>query len=217
MANRPPVPVSGDFPSNSMKSKEQAKKQAIVKKRSSVANVISEHSNEVKSYIIYDIIAPAVKDMISSIVKSALNALQDSIETSLYGAPRKQSYDRPSYTDYSSKSRYKKKSIVGSLEKASYNDPRVKPSISNFNDIPALKSKSDAEAILSEMISIINSCGDVNVRDYYEIYNKYIRDRGVKIEHEFTDLKWGWTDLDDADTYRAKDGYRISLPDPKPL
>lgn len=209
MANRPPVPVSGDFPSNSMRSKEQTKKQAIVKKRSSVANVISEHSDEVKSYIIYDIIAPAVKDMISSIVKSAFSALQDSIETSLYGAPRKSGYGRSSYTDYTKryKSGYPKPN-----EQASYNNPSIvkkgtRPT-GNFNDIQACRSRGDAERILGKLIESISTYGEASVGDYYDY---------MGISSDFTDRKWGWTDLSQAGTYRDKDGYRIDLPDPKPL
>lgn len=211
MPNRPPVPVSGDFPSNSMKSKMHTNTapKDIAKKRSSVASVISEHSDEVKSYIIYDILAPAVKDMISSIVKSALGALQDAIETSLYGAPRKSSYGRSTYTDYTKryKSGYPKTS-----EQASYNNPSIvkkgtRP-VGNFNDIQPCRSRGDAEKVLGKLIESIATYGEASVGDYYDF---------MGISSEFTDRKWGWTDLSQAGTYRDKDGYRIDLPDPKPL
>lgn len=219
MSSRAPVPVSGAYdnayPSNSMKSKAiTAQKTAPskpVKKRRSVASVISEHSDEVKSYIIYDILGPAVKDMISAIVNSALSALKDTIETSLYGAPRK-SYDRASYTDYTK--RYKSQYPAVKKDRSSYefkprdNPTWKRPSTGNFNDVPPCRSRGDAERVLGKLVNDISKYGEVSVGDYYD---------QLGISSDFTDRKWGWNDLSQSGTYRAQDGYRLDLPDPEPL
>ena len=208
MASRPPVPISGDFPSNSMRSKAMTKATPKpVKRRPTASNVIAEHSEEIKSYIIYDILAPAVKDMISSIVDAAFKALKDSIETSLYGAPRK-SYNRPEYTDYSKryKSGYPKQK-----EQTSYNNPSIVKNThptGNFNNVNPFQSRGEAEKVLGKLIEIVSQYDEASVGDYYDL---------IGVSAEFTDRKWGWTDLSQAGTYRAKDGYRIELPDPQPL
>lgn len=220
--NRPPVPVP-DYPSNSMASKAKSKPpvettmvQPKKQKKSSIKSMWDEHSDDVKSYILYDILAPAVKDMISNIVSSAVVAIREQIDTMLYGSPRSGGYSynksRPSRIDYSSqyrgRNRYPKQETQ--VDTVSYN---ARHGMQNedgwFDDIRPFDTRRKCEDALTKLISMIDEYGEASVGDLYDIAGK---------SYDFTDRKWGWTDLSHTDVNRVRNGYIIvGLPVPKPL
>ena len=220
--NRPPVPIP-DYPSNSManKSKQTAQSEEIITPRkprkNSLKSMWDEHSDDVKSYILYDILAPAVKDMISNIVSSAVVAIREQIDTALYGSPRSGGYSysksRTSKIDYSSqyrgKNRYSK--LEDRVDTTSYNTGRhgVQNSDGWFDDIRPFSTRQKCEKALNKLIALIDEYGEASVGDLYDFAEK---------SYDFTDRKWGWTDLSHTDVIRVRDGYIIAgLPEPKPL
>lgn len=73
----------------------------------------------------------------------------------------------------------------------------------HFDEIE-LQTRAEGQAILREMDAAIKRYHHVSVADLYEM---------VSIEAEFTDERWGWTDLYGADVRRLRSGnYALVLP-----
>lgn len=62
---------------------------------------------------------------------------------------------------------------------------------------------SDAEDVLNRMNEIIENYGMVSVADLYDL---------VGIPDEYTDQKYGWKNLRNAEPVRVNDGYLLKLP-----
>lgn len=152
---------------------------------------IGEDINSVGSYVVHDVLIPAAKSAISEMV-------QGGIEMLLFGERRgdrtKRSQGR-SYVSY---------------DKASYrnvrDDRRELSSRSrathNFDDI-SLTTRGEAEEVLSHLVDLIIDYGQASVSDLYDL---------VGITGNFTDNKYGWTDLSSASVSRGRDGYLLNLP-----
>lgn len=179
------------------KNKETEKKvekvvtgKVIAKKKSGFSKLadefISEDVKNVKSYIIGDVLIPAMKKAISDIVTNGIDMI-------LYGGARpgkRSTADRVSYSGY-----YGGSSIRETKTVSSYNGY-------SFNDI-VLANRGEAQEVLDRMDELISSYGVVSVADLYDL---------VGITGSWTDNKYGWTNLRDADVIRVRDGYMIKMP-----
>ncbi|MCX7817551.1 MAG: hypothetical protein N2317_08620 [Syntrophales bacterium] len=203
-------PIRMDFPSNSHKSrqeKEETKKvekvvtgPVVARKKSLGKRVletfIGDDINSVGSYILHDVLIPAAKATITDMV-------QGGIEMFLYGE-RKGSRTRRengrsyvSYNSYSSSS--PRRDDRDRRDISSKNRARH-----SFDDI-ILSSRGEAEEVLSNLVDLVLDYGQASVSDLYEL---------VGITANFTDNKYGWTDLASASVSRVRDGYMINLPKP---
>lgn len=151
---------------------------------------ISEDAANVKSYVLMDVIVPAIKDVLSNVVK-------DSVDMILFGGTnrdRKRSGSNSSYVSYNRYSdrrddrRYESRSTISSRY--------------NFDDI-TVDTKGEAEEVLDRMDELIDTYGMVTVADLCDL---------VGISCEYTDNKYGWTNLRNARTVRVRDGYMLDLP-----
>ena len=77
----------------------------------------------------------------------------------------------------------------------------------NKDDI-ILESRVDAEDVISRMKEIIETYGFVRVTDLYDL---------VGITGDYTDNKYGWTNIRGAEPVRVRDGYMLKLPKAVPL
>jgi hypothetical protein len=78
----------------------------------------------------------------------------------------------------------------------------------DFGEIE-LRTRAQAEATIAQMQEFIDRFGHTSVADLYEM---------VDLEAEFTDEKWGWTDLYGADVRRSRSGgYILILPRTEPI
>ena len=68
---------------------------------------------------------------------------------------------------------------------------------------PIFATRRDAEEILNYMGDLIDEYGFVTVADFYDL---------VGVSGNYTDNKYGWTDISNAEIVRVKDGYMIKLP-----
>lgn len=66
-----------------------------------------------------------------------------------------------------------------------------------------LNNRGDAEEVLSRMDELISVYGLVSVADFYDLVGK---------TGDYTDNKYGWTNLRNASVVRVRDGYTIKLP-----
>lgn len=161
---------------------------------------ISEDAANVKSYIMLDVIVPAIKDVVSNIVK-------DSIDMVLFGGTggskkRANTGNSPyiSYNRFSDKRDRER-------ERDRYHEYRGVPSRYDFSEI-SIKNKKDAEDVLERMDEIMDTYGMVKVADLFDL---------VGIAVEYTDNDYGWTNLRDAKVIRDRDGYVLDLPRIKSL
>ena len=168
-----------------------------IKPKSGISKVtdmlISEDAANVKSYIVMDVLVPAVKKAISDIVR-------DGIDMILYGESRSRrnnvSSSYVSYRDYSRRDD----------DRDRCRDSRTRTGYSH-DDI-VLDTRGEAEEVLSRMDELIDTYGVVSVADLYDLIGKSC---------EYTDNKYGWTNIRNAEPIRVHDGYMLKLPKALPI
>lgn len=195
-----------DYPANSHRVKEE---QAIApaeerkkvtpvttgvvkqKKKSEFSKLIdlfiSEDAPKIKSWIIHDVVMPGFK-----------KALMGSIDM-LFNGGHGSGYS----TDYSSnkpKIRYSQYSNEPNYQKAT-GTVLAKDTV-EYPDIE-YPSRGAAERVLLQMREIHREFNNVNLAEVFEL---------SKVDHPYTYVKYGWTNLNDAEIVRRGDGYFIKLP-----
>lgn len=198
-----------DYKSNSDKSRQEQKTEkkvdavisggAKVRKKGEIqkfADVfIAEDAGNVKSYIMMEVIVPAVKKAISDIITTGIDMI-------LYGES----------------GRSRKNKTVSSVSYRSYYDQgseRVRAGSMNsrrntpdYDDI-LFDTRGAAEAVLDAMNDIISQYGTVSVSDFYDL---------ARVPNDnFTMNRYGWTNIGGATAMRVRDGYILKLPRAIPL
>lgn len=200
-----------NYKPNSHKSKEEQKESTSEKKIEKVISgsvkskkkneiqkfadvFISEDVNNVKSYIVLDVLVPAIKKAISDIVTNGIDMI-------LYGES-----GRTKKNSTSSKISYRSYYEKENDQKRSYNFTSIKSGYS-YDDI-ILDNRGEAEDVLARMDELVATYGIVSVADLYDLVGK---------TGAYTDNKYGWTDVRSATVVRTRDGYLIKLPKVLPL
>ena len=175
-----------------VKGKVRTKPKSGISKISEV--FIAEDAENVKSYILMDVLVPAVKKAISDIVR-------DGIDMLLYGeSPRKKIGSASQYVSYRDYSR---------RDDDRFRDPRDSRVRSGYNhDDIILETRGEAEEVLTRMDELIDTYGVVSVADLYDLIGKTC---------EYTDNKYGWTNIRNAEPIRVRDGYMLKLPKALPI
>ena len=158
-----------------------------------MSEIVSDDAKSVKSYVFGEVLIPAIKKAISDIVT-------DGIDIILYGESRRSgnrrsTSDRVSYRNYYDRPRDRMD-----------NRPILSGNYS-FDDI-ILSSRGEAEEVLARMDELIESYGLVRVADLYDL---------VGITGNYTDNKYGWTNIVNANIVRVRDGYMIRMPRAIPI
>lgn len=150
---------------------------------------ISEDVDDVKSYIFEDVVIPAVKDIILDTVKACLGVSS----TKGRNTPSSRIGYRKCYDE-----RTRRDSGSSSRVRSGY----------EYDDI-IIDNRGEAEEVLDRMDELIATYGMVSVADYYDL---------VGVTGNYTDNKYGWTDIRSAYVVRAgREGYMIKLPKALPL
>lgn len=190
-----------DYQPNSHKFKEEQKERKKIDKvvngtvktkkktqASKIADIfIPEDVSSVKSYIIEDVVVPYVKDIILDTVKALLGTNGRSSKNS--------KADRVSYRNY-----------YDDRNDRSYSSSRVRTSYS-FDDI-TLETRGEAEEVISRMDELVATYGFVTVADLYDL---------VGVTCNYTDNKYGWTNVRNVEAIRVQDGYMLKLPKALPI
>ena len=195
-----------DYKPNSHRSKEEQnlpekKIEPVVKgkvttKKNNVRKLtntfVTEDIQNVKSYVLMDVLVPAIKKAISDIVTNGIDML-------LYGetgrSRRKTNASVVSYRNYYDSRREERYSSSRTRTGYSYDDA-------------VLETRGEAEDVLSRMDELIDTYGVVSVADLYDL---------VGISCNYTDNKYGWTNLRNAEPVRVRDGYMLKLPKALPI
>lgn len=171
---------------------------------------IGGDAKSVGQYIFLDVLIPAAKDTIADIVTQG-------IERTLFGEVRSSSRRngmRPGGTNgfVNYNSRYSR----GSSSYSSPGDRREDPTrpisqrsraAHDFDEI-ILATRVEAEEVIGRLFDIVEKYDMASVSDLYAL---------VGVTPEFTDEKWGWTDLRGVGATRVRNGYLLDLPRPEPL
>ena len=175
----------------------------VIRQKKSFGQKLSESflgddARSVGEYIINDVLVPAFKSTLSDMVGGGIEMLLFGERRSRGGSTIYRDRDR-SYIPYNRlQSRYSR----DDREPIRLNRSRM-----DLDDI-IIETRGEAEEVLSNLVDLIENYDVVSVSDYYDL---------VGIESNFTDNKWGWTNLRDASVERTRKGYCIRLPRPKEI
>ena len=198
--------MADEYKSNSHKSKEVDERKKVgkvvkgkvkTKKKSGITKFtdvfISEDVSSVKSYIIGEVLIPAMKKALSDIVTNGIDMI-------LYGE-----------TGHS-----KKSSPVGGISYRNYYDRKdddyryggSRARTGYSQDDILVDSRGEADEILERMDELIATYGVVSVADLYDL---------AGITCAYTDNKYGWTSIRNAEVRRVRDRYVIKMPKAMPI
>lgn len=198
-----------NYKPNSHKSKEQQepvpekKLEKVVqgkvttKKKSEVSKLadifVPGDVANVKSYVIMDVLVPAVKKAISDIVTNGVDMI-------LYGESGRTRKNGPasrvSYSQYYDRDRARRD-----------REPVAPRANYSYNDI-LLDNRGEAEEVLARMDELVATYGMVSVADLNDL---------VGITGNYTDNNYGWTNIKSAYVQRVRDGYLLKLPRAIPI
>lgn len=186
------------YESNSHKTREKKKLEKVVsgpvttKRKNGLSNLadtfITEDVENVKNYIIMDVIIPTVKDTVLEMIRMFF-----------YGSNGKSSSSykrsRESYRDY-----YERDS---NRKTTNYR----RNSGLNYEDI-ILPTRADAIEVLDRLNDAIDKYGTASVLDLHDL---------VGISGPYTARDYGWSNLKKTTITRVRDGYLLELPKPLPI
>lgn len=203
-----------EYPNNSHRAREKAQTQpkhktvekvisgnARVKKKSEIRKFtdlfISDDASSLKEKLLFDVLVPSITGMLSDFFHTGIDTLFGN------GTGRRRSssdrfradhisYDKISYNRREDRSR------------RDYQAAKVR----HYNEI-YLDTKGEAEEVLSRMDELLDNYQVVSIADLYDM---------VGIPHDYTDCKYGWTDLSSATSVRTREGdYLLKLPRAVPI
>lgn len=197
-----------EFPSNSNKSKETRQPEKHVEKVVSGTAKIRKRSGaqkltdifvpgdveNVKHYILTDVIVPAVKKAIVDVVSDGVNML-------MYGESGSHKSN-----SVASKVSYRSFYDQKSNNRERYSSIQTRTGYSYDNIV--LESRGEAEDVLTRMDELLATYGMVSVADMYDLCG---------VTPQYTDNNYGWTNIRNAQIVRIRDGYVIKMPKPMPL
>lgn len=168
--------------------------KAVTRKKSGFSKLadefISEDAKNIKSYVVGDVLIPAVKKAISDIIVNGIDMI---LYGGSKGGSKRSTADRVSYRNY-----YDRDSRpVRSTYHSSF----------SYDDI-ILDSRSEAEEVLMRMDEIMDAYTLVRVADLYDL---------VGITAPPTANSYGWTNIRNAEIVRVRDGYMIKMPRAVPI
>lgn len=207
--------MNPDFPSNSKKPPKDIEKVKlepvvtgkVVQRKPPLGRRIRDtfiagDSSSVGRYVIYNVLVPAFKDL-------AADLARETVERMLFGDGRsttkRNSQPSRGYVNYN-------RPTTPPWDGSRVDDSRIRLSRQartnhNFNEI-VIQTRGEAEEVLDRLLELLDRYNQATVSDLYEL---------TGIETNFTDEKYGWTDLRGASVTRIAGGYLLNLPRPEPL
>lgn len=188
---KPAQPSEGKRAEKVVSGKVKTKKNDV---RKFTDMFFTEDASNIGNYIIHDVLIPSVK-------KALYDILVGSLDMSLFGGRggngRRSTADKVSYRDYNSVSRRDERTYSSSRTTSGY----------SYDDV-IVETRGEAEAVLARMDEIMEEYEIVRVADLYDL---------VGVTGDYTDNKYGWTNIRNAEIERVRDGYRIKMPRALPI
>lgn len=151
--------------------------------------------SNVKTYILWDVIIPAIKNVISDIVGN-------SVDMMLYGRTRNRPQRGTSTgntTMVGGLSGYTGYGTFSSRQTGISQRNRDNYDLDEF----VFQSRADAEIVLDTLKEIVSKYKAASVADLCDLIGR---------SSQYTDVKYGWTDLRGADVQRVREGYVLIMP-----
>lgn len=208
------LPSDDEFPTNANGSKapvpaEKPQPLALRGKAKTTHSVwkdvkgefLSEDAGSVGGYVLYDILLPALRDLISDIGHGFIDAAMGSGGgRSRYRSRRDRDRDR-SYISYNR---------MYDDRDDRYESRRSRKDRDRDLDDIVFDYREDAEDCLDRLCAYLERYDDVPVSYLYDIL-------GWTVPGAFTDDDWGWTNLSSARVRQYRGRYKLELPRVKPL
>lgn len=196
------VPVRGDFPSNSRKTKPAVervvKTPARIDKGSlgkqALQAFFAEDIREVGNYLFWDIALPSIKNAVSDVFTSGIDRLLFGGD----GGPQR-SRSNKTYTSYSNRTYGRRETPT---ERTYTQRDRREHNLESI----IFATRNEAEDVLNHLISICDQYDVATVGDLYGM---------AGISQSYTDENWGWRDLRSGRAVRSRNGYILDLPKPE--
>lgn len=151
---------------------------------------VAEDIRDVKTYLVDDLLIPSIKNTILDLIVEGATII-------FKGEPGRHRKSNSS-VDYVSYRRYADRDRRDDR----YRETRARSNY-GFDDI-ILESRGEAERVLTRMDELIDTYGFVTVADLYDLVGKTCN---------YTDNKYGWTNLSSAEPVRVRGGdYMLRLP-----
>ena len=201
-------PNSHKYKEEQKQKKEQLEKKKVekvisgkakIKKKSEAAKltekiISTEDVGNLKSYLLEDVIIPTIRNTI-------WDAITNSLDMILFGGTGRRKgkslSSKVSYRDY-----YDEKRLGGSRSS------ERRRSGYDFDDI-ILETRGEAEEVLERMDELIDTYSFASVADLYDL---------IGITCDYTDNKYGWTNLRNAEPVRVRGGgYMLKMPKALPI
>lgn len=164
---------------------------------SKVATSMAEDFKNVKSYVVADVLIPAFKKAVSDIVANGIDMLLYHGEGGRRSDSRRGASNYVSYNRYSDRGR----------RDDNYRSNNSTLSGYDYDDI-ILETRAEAEEVLRCMDEIMDEYEQVTVADLYDLVGK---------SGNYTDNKYGWRNIRNAEPIRVRDGYLLKMPKAIPV
>ena len=199
-----------EYPSNSFRAKMQQQTEPEAKVEKVVSGTVKTKSKSgitkftdiffasdiasVKTYIWQEILVPAFRRTLSEVMKNGTDML---IFSDAEKRKKETPANRYSYRNYYDRPEESRRDSYRQQTRSGY----------SYNDV-IFDNRGDAEEVLNRMDELIDKFGIVSVADLYDM---------AGITGNYTDNKYGWTDISNAKAVRVQDGYVLKLPRAMPI
>lgn len=212
-----------DYPSNSIRSARPDMKQPdtepkkvdkvvsgeVVRRKKPLGKrfreiFIGQDAKTAWGFVLFDVLIPAAKD-------TAADAVSQGIERMLFGdarsSPRRFGGYRPPYHVSPTRSTYHNYATGSAIQRDERTMSRRARATHDFDEI-ILPTRVEADEVLDHMYNLLSRYDQATVSDLYDL---------LGVTGNYTDEKWGWTDLKGSGISRVREGYLLDLPKPEPL
>lgn len=153
----------------------------------------AEDMHSIKNYVIYDVIIPAIKNIVA-------DSVTNSISMALFGDFRSGTNRSGAATSLNSPTKYATVFRMGeSPKRANVSQSRF------FFENPIVESTEDAQTVIRDLQDLIEAQEYATVADLYSML-------GLKSESTYNN--YGWYSISKAKPIPVKDGWVINLPKP---
>lgn len=161
--------------------------------------------NGVMSFVIMDVVVPAVRDVI-------VEAFSNGIERMVYGESRAPSrrgpYASQSRSNYVQYNRYSSPQRVSGYAREEHRELSRRSRATHNTDEIVFQTRAEAQEVLNRMFDLITEYEQVTVSDLYSM---------VDITGNYTDESYGWTDIRGTTIVKVRGGYILDLPSAESL
>lgn len=197
------APTRESYPdnSNNRKKKDKVVKGSVHKREKPVSrkiaeNFVSDDAQTVGGYILFDVMIPALKSMISDMISEGTDRF-------LFGSGRS---GRRSVRSASGRASYTSYNTIGASRASE--PARPVREVHKFDEI-IFETRGDAEVVLERMSDQIADYGLVTVSDLYDFCG---------MTGDYTDDRWGWAESRGFSIGRARGGgFFLDLPKPSAI